>query len=353
MSPVLGALAIVVGFLILIAPHEGGHFALAKLFGVHVKEYSVGMGTRLWSTVRGNTLYAFRLIPLGGYVRLAGMEPGDDPKDPDGFHRKAAYQRLLILAAGPVANFLLAAVLATGGYMTHLNSNPALVAGVIVPSPANSAGIRPGDSIIAVDGKPIQRASDIQNAESANPGHPLQFTIRHPNGEVVTLTIQPTYDPQAKRYIIGVENRPVLTPLDAVWNGVQFPVQAGQELLVGMWALVSGQIPGGILGPEGATGPIGIAAITYSAALSGFGDLLIVLAALSVALGLANLLPLPALDGGRMVVVLVEKVRGRPFDRDREMAVQRAGLVVLLVLFAFIAYFDIQRLVTHQFPGLR
>jgi regulator of sigma E protease len=353
LSPILGALAIVAGFLVLVAPHEGGHFALAKLFGVHVKEYSVGMGTRLWSTVRGNTLYALRLIPLGGYVRLAGMEAGDDPKDPDGFHRKPAYQRLLILAAGPVTNFVLAAVLASGGYLTHVNTNPALVAAVIVPSPANTAGIRPGDSIVAVDGHPITRPEDIRNAESAGGGQPLRFTVRRADGQTVTLTIQPYYDPQAGHYIIGVENRPVVTPLDAVASGATFPFAAGRELLLGMWALVSGQVPGGILGPEGATGPIGIAAITYSAALAGLGDLLIVLAALSVALGLANLLPIPALDGGRMVVVLLEKLRGHPFDREREMAVQRAGLVVLLVLFAFIAYFDIQRLVTHQFPGLR
>jgi regulator of sigma E protease len=121
----------------------------------------------------------------------------------------------------------------------------------------------------------------------------------------------------------------------------------------GIYALASGQIPGGFFGPEGATGAIGIAAITYNAAAAGLLYWLQVLAALSVALGLANLLPLPALDGGRIVVVLLEAIRRRPFDREKEMAIQRWGLAAILALAALIAYFDIQRIVTHQFPALR
>src|SRR5581483_2380745 len=124
----------------------------------------------------------------------------------------------------------------------------------------------------------------------------------------------------------------VRTHLDAVVYGAEFPLQAAAGILGGIAQLVTGQVPGGIFGPQGATGPIGIAAITYESAQYGFADWLTVAAALSVALGLANLLPLPALDGGRMVVVLLEALRGRPFDREREMQVQRAGLVALLVL---------------------
>src|SRR2546429_10010572 len=108
-------IAIVPLFLLLVVPHEGGHFAMAKLFRVHVREYSVGMGARLWSTVRSGTLYALRAFPLGGYVRLAGMEP-DDYGDPNGFHTKPAYQRMLILLGGPAAHFVVATALMTGAY---------------------------------------------------------------------------------------------------------------------------------------------------------------------------------------------------------------------------------------------
>src|SRR5438270_10611129 len=109
---VAAVLAIPATFLLLVAPHEGGHFLLAKLFRVRVIEYSIFLGTKLWSTVRGGTTYSFRLVPLGGFVRLGGMEPGDYD-DPRGFHRKLAYQRILILLAGPAANFLVAALIMT------------------------------------------------------------------------------------------------------------------------------------------------------------------------------------------------------------------------------------------------
>ena len=350
---IVGVLSIGLMFLLLVAPHEAGHFSFAKLFGVEVKEFSVGMGTRLWSGVRGGTLYALRLFPVGGYVRLTGMEPGDDFSDPEGFHRKAAWQRVLILLGGPVVNFVVAAVIMTGVFMTQVNSDPGRIVNVIGGTPASSAGLHSGDSITAVDGKPLHRPEDIRDAEQAAGGSPMQFTVRHPNGSTGTVTIQPLRDEKSGRYQIGIQTAAVVTAGDAVTAGVTFPYTAGRELVSGIWMLISGQIPGGFFGPEGATGAIGIAAITYNAALDGILQWLTVAAALSVALGLANLLPLPALDGGRIVVVLLETVRGRPFDRERELAVQRYGLVALLVLVVFLAYFDIQRLMNHQFPGMR
>jgi regulator of sigma E protease len=357
----VGALSIIFMFLLLVAPHEGGHFALAKLFGVRVLEFSVGMGNRVVSRVRGGTLYALRAIPLGGYVRLSGMEPGDYA-DPDGFHHKPAYQRLLILAAGPFVNFLVAGLIMTAVYAAFANPYPALIAAVDPGSPAAQAGLVAGDRIVSVDGKPLQRNDDIVTAEQAAPGAPLVVGVIGRDGGERDVTVTPRLDPALKRYIMGIHSRPQLTtpsgqvirgPGDALLGGVEFPYQAAAGIVGGIAQLVSGQIPGGVFGPEGATGPIGIAAITYQSAQLGIADWLTVAAALSVALGLANLLPLPALDGGRMVVVVLEKLRGRPFDRERELAVQRAGLVALLVLVAFIAYFDIQRLVNHEFPGMR
>ena len=135
--------------------------------------------------------------------------------------------------------------------------------------------------------------------------------------------------------------------------GVTFPYHTVIGIGGGIYQLASGQIPGGLLGPSGATGAIGIGYLTSQAANQGLAYWLYLLAVLSVALGLANLLPLPALDGGRIVVVLVEKLRGRAFNREREMQFQRFGLVALLALVAVIAYFDIQRLINHQFPGLK
>jgi len=348
----VGAVSIVLMFLVLVGPHEGGHFALAKLFKVRVFEFAIGMGTKLLSTTRGGTLYALRAIPIGGFVRLGGMEP-DNYDDPQGFHQKPAYQRILILLAGPGVNFLVAALIMTGIGMTQLNSVPGKVVAVDTKSAAYAQGFRPGDRVLAVDGKPVIRLEDIRAEEDARQGQPVAFTIRHPDGTTATITVQPTYNDQVGHYVIGIQTAAVVGPLDAVSAGFKFPVVATVTIGLGLYELATGQIPGGFFGPEGATGAIGIAAITYNAALAGMLDWLSVAAILSVALGLANLLPLPALDGGRIVVVLLEALRRRPFDRAKEMAVQRAGLAAILVLAAFIAYFDIQRIVTHQFPGLK
>lgn len=352
-SWLLGALAVVGMFVLLIGPHEAGHFGLAKLFRIHVIEFSLGMGTRLWSRTAGSTLYALRLLPIGGYVRLAGMEPGDYDAA-NGFHGKPAWQRLLVLLGGPAVNFVLAALIVMGLALTQVNNDPGKVFYVVNPSPAFSAGIRPGDRIESVNGRRLTEQQDIRKAVAHGNGEPVTIVVRRAGGsQPETLSITPEYNPDQKRDIIGVGTGQIITPWDAVVAGATFPLYASAGILAGIYALASGQIPGGLLGPQGATGAIGIGYITVQAARSGVMDWLNLVALLSVALGLANLLPLPALDGGRIVVVLLEKLRGQPFNRDREMQVQRFGIVALLALVAFIAFFDIQRIVNHQFPGLK
>lgn len=348
---VVGAAAVIGMFLLLIGPHEFGHFAFAKLFRVNVIEFSLGMGTRLWSGTRNGTLYALRLLPIGGYVRLGGMEPGDY-ETPDGFHGKKAWQRVVVLLAGPGVNFLVAAVAATIVALTQVNTDPARITYVYQPSPAWTAGIRAGDHIDSLNGKPVADQQQIRRLVVASAGQPLTLVVRHPGQGARTVTVTPEYNSDQKRAIIGIGTQ-IYTPGEALLSGVTFPAFAAVSIVSGIYLLASGQIPGGLLGPQGATGAIGIGYITVQAAQAGWVDWLNIVAILSVALGLANLLPLPALDGGRIVVVLLEKVRGRPFDRDREMQFQRFGLVALLALVAFIAYFDIQRIVNHQFPGFR
>jgi regulator of sigma E protease len=357
-SWLVGALAVVGMFLLLIGPHEAGHFAFAKLFRVNVLEFSLGMGTRLWSATRNGTLYALRLLPIGGYVRLGGMEPGDY-ETPNGFHSKASWQRILVLLAGPGVNFLVAAMIVTGLAFTQLNAVPGKVVAVVAPSPdyptgspAYVAGIRPGDQIVSIDGRTNPNPQDVVDAVANHPSQPLAVTIRHPNGSTETLNLTPEFNKAYGHPILGLSTEGLFTPGDALVTGATFPYHTVIGIGGGIFELASGKIPGGLLGPSGATGAIGIAVLTAQAANQGLTYWLYLLAVLSVALGLANLLPLPALDGGRIMVVLIEKLRGRAFDREREMQFQRFGLVALLALVALIAYFDVQRLINHQFPGL-
>jgi regulator of sigma E protease len=339
-------------FLILVVPHELGHFTAAKVFGVRVNEFAIGLGSKVFGFTRGGTRYALRSLPIAGYVQLAGMEPGEYD-EPQGFHRKPALPRFIILLAGPVANLLVAALITTGVLLAQLNSDPGLVKTVEKNTPAAVQGLRPGDSIRTVDGRPVRSTVDILHQENATHGSPLTLVVRRADGSSQTVVVKPRYDTSSKQYLIGIRPAAVIGLEDAVVGGVTFPITATGVIASGIAQLVTGRVPGGFFGPDGATGAIGIGALTYQAANQGLLDYLGLLALMSVALGVTNVLPLPALDGGRMVVVLLEKLRGRPFDRDRELAVQRAGLVALLALMVVIAFFDVQRIATGQFPGLR
>lgn len=350
----LSGLLVVVGvagmFLLLIAPHEAGHFALAKLFKVRVIEFSIGAGTRLWSTTRGGTLYAIRALPILGYVRMGGMESGDFD-DPQGFHRKAAWQRILILAGGPAANFVVAMICITGLNLANLNDDPGKVARVSPNSPAALSGMVVGDRIKTVNGEPMSEGY-IRKVEDARPGVPLILTGVHPDGRRFSLVIAPVCAPGKPCYL-GISTSRVITPVTAVVDGVTWPFTTVRDLVGGLVQLVTGQVPGGILGPNGVTGPIGIADVTGQAVLLGPDTYFLFVALLSVALGFTNILPLLALDGGRILVVLIEVLRRRPFDRAAELNFQRFGFAALLALVFLIGALDIQRIVTGQFVGLK
>ena len=353
MSTLVVVIGICAMFLLLIAPHEGGHFLFAKLFKVRVLEFSIGAGAKLWSVTRGGTLYAVRALPILGYVRMGGMEAGDFA-DQSGFHTKPAWQRLLILAGGPIANFVFAMLLVTGYNLTQLNDTPGKVVDVLAGSPAAAAGLHPGDVLQTVDGTKIAQPDQLQKVEGGAPNAALQIGGVHADGSPFSYIVTPRCDAGGKTCRMGVEARwTVVTPGDAVVTGVKFPFTAIGNIASGLSQLVTGAVPGGLLGPNGVTGPIGIADVAAQSVGAGFDTYLFYVALLSVALGFTNLFPFLALDGGRMVVVLLEVARRRPFDRTAELNFQRFGLVALLALAAVISFLDIQRIATGQFPGLR
>jgi regulator of sigma E protease len=213
--------------------------------------------------------------------------------------------------------------------------------------------MQPGDSIRTVDGKPFNHPGLIQEEEQAAPGSPLTLTGVHANGQPFTYTITPKLD-QQKNYKVGL-GLPVklLSTQEAITDGVTFPFVTIGGIVQGMSSLITGKVPGGLLGSQGLTGPIGIADIAAQSVSQGPITYISLVALLSVALGFTNLLPLLALDGGRIVVVIIEWMRRRPFDRASELNFQRWGLVALLALAAVISVLDIQRIATGQFPGVR
>lgn len=350
LSPVLYVVGVAGMFLLLIAPHEAGHFLFAKLFKVRVIEFSIGAGTKLWSVTRNGTLYAIRLLPILGYVRMGGME-ADDFADPNGFHTRPAWQKIGILAGGPAANFVVAMLIITGFQLTQLNSVPGKVVEVVPGSPAASAGFRAGDTIRTVNGKTVTSPDRMRKEEDAAPGAAITVGGVHSDGQQFEYVVVPNCASGSCQ--VGVRIQPLLSAPDAISYGVTWPFHAVGGIVQGLWSLISGQVPGGLLGPQGLTGPIGIADVAAGAVSQGPSTYLFLVALLSVALGFTNLLPLLALDGGRIVVVVIEWLRRRPFDRASELNFQRWGLVALLAIAAVISFLDIQRIATGQFPGLR
>ena len=341
MNPILIALIVAVVFTGIIVIHELGHFLTAKASGIMVEQFSVGFGPQLLGVRRGGTLYALRAIPLGGFVKLAGMD-GSREAGPRSFNAHPLWQRFIVIVAGSVFNLLLPvllffAVLAIG--------SPVKVDQVTPGMPAAQAGIRPGDVIRSVDGQPVRRLSDLRDLVNRSGGRPVSVTVDR-QGRSITLTATPTRDCRgATGYAlcIAVTGVPQEPPLQAMGDSVR---QVGALIggtFQGLYMLATDQQLGGFFGQNGLQGPVGIVRHTTTEAQAGGTSLVFWIGFLSLSLGLVNILPFPALDGGRAVFLILEAIRGRPVDPAREQMVHYVGLAILFGLIILVTYNDVTR----------
>lgn len=331
----------------LVIVHESGHFITAKLSGIKVEQFSVGFGPMLFGIQRGETLYAVRSIPLGGFVKLAGMD-GSTEAGPRGFNAHPLWQRFIVIVAGSAVNLILPVFIFFGVYMTvgaaELKT-PLQVGSVDSGTPADSAGMRSGDVIRSVNGHPINQFEDLPNALDASKGAPVTVVIGRQGG-TLTLTIKPQLDKNTGGYILGFHPA-VRTwkpgPLEAGGRAVHDTGASIAGIVGGIYQLITDKTMGGLLGPRGLEGPVGIVKTTARAAQAGVLPVLEVAALLSLSLGLANILPFPALDGGRAAFLVLELVRGRPVDPAREQVVHYVGLALLFGLIGLVTYNDVLR----------
>jgi len=330
------AFILLIGALVVV--HEFGHFIVAKASGIWVKEFAFGFGKRLWSFRRGDTTYAVNLLPLGGYVMMAGMEPNPEP-DPRNFDRKPLVNRFLTILAGPVMNLLMAAVLfaAILVFWGQANANQPVVGQVLPGYPAASAGIRPGDRVLSVAGERITSWTQIAADEKGKTGEPLKVVVsRH--GHRLSFTIRPKYDPQTQSGIIGISPAVVYAP-------VPFTAALGQGASQ-TWAALVGTVTG-IVSPlthgkaPPLVGVVGIANLAGQTLRSGWTTYMGFAAILSVNLALFNLLPIPPLDGSRFVLIALEGVRQRPISQRVEALVLTVGFYLLIAFAVFLAYHDL------------
>lgn len=341
------------GFFVVLTPiilvHELGHFWAARLSKIRVDEFGLGFPPRAAKLAeRNGTVYSLNWIPLGGFVRPAGE---DDPTIPGGLAAASKRARLFVLFAGAGANFVMAFVVF---WIAYLIGTPAVVIADVNPgSPAEAAGILADDAILEVDGLKADNSSIIAGVMRGNAGQPVEMIVER-DGEPVSVTVIPRKPGEYDEKVEGPIGVGLTVPLDGTARITRGPVEAAVTSGNSMWRIVSltVQVPAmlmrGDISPEEArpVSAVGISQIAGQAAevsvISGnLFPILNMIAFISVALGFTNLLPIPALDGGRILFVLIEAVRGRRIEPEREGLVHVVGMVLLLSLMVVLIVQDI------------
>ena len=354
-SPYLTTVLATVAVLgVLIFVHELGHFLTAKLLGVKVEIFSLGFPPKLISKQVGETDYRISVVPLGGYVKLLGENPNDEVP-PELMHRsflhRPLWQRAAVVLAGPAFNFLFAflalfAVFATTG----LPYVPTDVGRIIQDSPAERAGLKTGDLIVAVDGTPVKRWEELSSQIREHGGQTLDLAVQR-DGRKLEIKVTPErresenlFGQKIMAYQIGVASSERLVsehvgPVQALGEGMSYSLRIAALTLQSIYKLITREISVDTLG-----GPIMIAQVAGKQAEMGLSYLINFMAVLSVNLTLLNLLPIPVLDGGHLLFLFLEAVRGKPLAvKHREMA-QAVGMMLILTLMVFVFYHDIMRL---------
>ena len=367
---------------VLVFVHELGHFWTARRLGVKAEEFGFGFPPRAlgffksksgrWRFLKGNTspdslaeeekpagtVYSLNWLPLGGFVKIKG-ENGEGKQDSDSFAAKALWRRALILSAGVIMNIVLAAALLSVGYMIGLPQSldevkasaqvseaQVFVMEVLPDSVAAQAGLESGDIIKAVEGQKITSNEELQDLVSKRTDQDTSFTIIR-GGEEQNIIIRPSFSEAVDRAVIGVSiyasglvRYPFFT---AIWEGIKLTGLTFWLIILAFYSLIRDLIIGVSVSGQVA-GPVGIATLTGQVASLGITYLLQFMALLSLNLALVNILPFPALDGGRLLFLLIEKFKGKPVRQSVEAWIHTIGFWLLITLILVITYKDIMRL---------
>ena len=338
----VAAAVFVFGLLVLV--HELGHFITAKFTGMKVDEFALGFGPQLLKKRIGETVYSIRAIPLGGFNDIAGMDPADNKAGDRGFCEKPVLSRMIVILAGAGMNFILPIILFFGIYATIGIGKPAetpVIGAVIEGRSAESAGLMAGDKILSVNGENIMTWENFSDKiKSLEPNQSAKI-IYERNSQVGELSVTPEYDEQAKRNFIGVQSA-IEYERQSIPVAFEKAVTNTKEIMFMMISMLVDIFKA----PTQAelAGPLGIAQMAGQVAESGFVPLLNFAALLSLNLGIINLLPVPALDGGHFVNLVIEAVRGKPLGTKALAYTQRIGIALLLLLMVFATKNDIVRL---------
>jgi len=347
----LTIIAFIFVFSILIFFHEFGHFIAAKASGVRVYKFSFGFGPKILGFKKNQTEYVICLIPLGGYVKMAGEMEKEDAKktseealeevpEEERFDKKSLGIRALIVALGPFMNIAAAVVIFS--LIFFANGIPVVtsyVSTVIENGPAEQAGIFSGDKIIAINSIKMESPDRIANTINKSSGEKLKLTLDR-GGEAVDVFVIPEYDDEYKKGLIGITFEISVEKINIFSAFLKGLIATGNIIKLifsNTIEMIAGKIPLEI------AGPLGIAQMTGEAAKLGFLNLLYFTAILSIFIGLFNLLPIPILDGGHIIILVIEKLRGKPLATEKMSFMYLIGISIMIIIFVIATYKDILR----------
>jgi regulator of sigma E protease len=337
------ALIAILGLAVLMVVHEGGHYLAARRFGMRVTKFSIGFGPTLWRhRPKGSpTQFQIAIIPFLAYVQIAGMNPYEeiDPKDPESYANASLWARIVTIAAGPLANYFFASVLMFFGFLIGgktIVDETSMRVMVLENGPAAQAGITKGDRILTVNGEAIHNWDELKASIGSHPAEKIDVEIER-KGEKLHLFPTPAKDAEGKGKIqVGTFTEVVpVTAGEAAILSVKEPPKVVYALVKGLARMIAGKEK-----PE-LSGPVGIVKETAAAAKEGADTYLKLLGLLSAYLGGFNLLPFPALDGGRLLFLGFEAASRRRADAKIEAKVHAIGLLMFLTLIAFVTYTEI------------
>lgn len=344
---------IVLGILVLV--HELGHFFTALKLGVDVEEFGIGFPPRLFKIKRKNITYSINLIPIGGFVKIKG-ESGEDSDDPHSFVNQSTWKKSSILSAGVLMNFLLAFVLFSIGFMIGLpqaldetvpmeriRDKGITIIEVSSNKPAGLAGLQVSDKIIAVNDQPVDSSEEVSQIIQGDIVTELNITVKR--GEEIKVLPIPTasiIDDQPRLIGIGMVDTGVVSYgfFTSIWKGLETTVLMTGRFVQAFYNLIVNLITEGKLDAS-LSGPVGVAIIAGQVARLGFIYVLQFTAILSINLAIINILPFPALDGGRLLFVLAEKITGRKLNNKIEALIHNSGFLLLILVLVFITWRDV------------
>ena len=330
-------------FLIMIFPHELGHFIVAKKCGVQVNEFAFGMGPAIWKKQKGETLYSIRIFPIGGYCAMEGEDGSEEDAEenelaepnPRAFNNKKPWQKIAVLFAGSFMNLVCAFLILTLtiGIMGFTTTTLGEVSG-----PAKDAGLLAGDKIVSINDENIKTWNDVISIIGENGENDVNISVKR-NGEINEYVVTPNYVEEENRYIIGIVTKKGHNPILAIKSGFVSTWNVIKLMFQSLDMIFSGQAT-----MDDISGPVGIVQMVGETANYGFYYYATLIALICVNLAVINLLPLPALDGGRIIFVLYSWITGKKVSQKVEGTVHLIGICLLLALAVIITFNDIGRI---------